>query len=218
MKRKIAFITILILIMPVLVFAQASTVERQYHWFAEEKLTISNSVVQLSSEEYDYFTYGLTRINVKDPNVNAFVLNEVVSDNTTGAMGLIRGYSAATSPSYLDIEILYNGLDSADWDANDTISAAGGGGATVTGTYTRGNIGLIIKSSVAIAEIHMLDNSIIWTRNGATPVYSATDSACVGRKQYEGDTFYLFGTQQITAFKALRNGSSDAIIHVRYGQ
>ena len=112
MKRKITLILILLLVVPILIFAQNAT-ERVYHWYAEEKLTISSTAVQLSSEEYDYL-YGATKISVKDPNSNAFVLNEVVTENTTKAMGLIRDYSAATSPSWLEIEILYNGLDSAD--------------------------------------------------------------------------------------------------------
>jgi hypothetical protein len=218
MKRRIALITVLLLLVPFLVQAQViSTVERNYKWYAEEKLTISSSVIQLSSEEYGTI-YDWTRISMKDANSISWTTNEVVTDGTTGAMGYVR----ASASTYLDIEIFYNGLDSADWDANDRVrGTTSGAGATVTGSYTRGvhptRSGLNQTVDPQIAEIYVLDNPIIWTRNRCTPVYSATDSACVGRKAYEGDTFYIFGSENIINFKATRAGSSNAIIHIRYG-
>jgi hypothetical protein len=222
MKKKIALITVLLLLVPFLVSAQIRpAVEVQYDWFAVEKLTVSNSVIQLSSEEYGYY-YGSTRINVDGHGGGDLQLNEVISDGTTGAMGILTNYEDANAADWIEIDIKYNGLDSADFDANDTLT---GGTSTVTcvvtGTYTRGKAGSLTEIQelpCAIAKIHMLDNSILWTSNGATPVYSATDSACVGKKQYEGDTFYLFGNQEIVNFKSIRNGTSDAIIYIEYGR
>lgn len=225
MKRSIALFVIILILIPLFVQAQViSTVERDYKWYAEEKLTISSTVIQLSSEEYGYI-YDWTRISVDDPNTaNSFTLNEVVTDGTTGAMGILRAYDSASDPTYLDIEILYNGLDSADFDSNDRITgtlSSADVSVEAGSSYTRGvtptRSGLTLAVDPQIAEIHVLDNTIIWTRNRCTPVYSATDSACVGRKSYEGDTFYIFGSENIINFKAVRSGSSDAIIHIRYG-
>jgi len=196
-------------------------VERQYKWFAEEKLTVSSTVKQLSSEEYAYH-YGPTRITVvtvSDPN-NAFVIDEVITDETTAAMGILKGYDSATEPTYLDIQILYNGLDSADIDTNDILTGATNSAQIYAhGTYTRGLSGAreIFTLPAQIAKIYVLDNSLIFTTNGASPYYHATDASCIGEKQWEGDTFYLFGPEAIVNFKAIRNSTSDCIIYCKYG-
>ena len=222
MKRLTALIVILAILIPVMVQAQViSTVEREYIWYAEEKLTVSNTVKQLSSEEYNY-DYAPTSIAVEDPNAVSFVVGEVITDETTGAMGIVMGADDLTSASRLDIDILYNGGDSADIDPNDVLTAASGASATCTATmsYTRGDAdgyGSTQYINPQIAEIHILDNSLLYTINNSTPVYSATDASAFGEKQYEGDTFYIFGSNAIVNFKAIRNGTSDAVIYVRYG-
>jgi hypothetical protein len=219
MKRRVALLTIIFLLVPVFLSAQViPTVEREYTWYAEEKLTVSNTVKQLSSEEYGYH-YGATRIKV-DGYSGTFQKEEVITDGTTGAMGILKNYDSATAPTYLDIQILYNGLDSADIDANDTLTGGTSSAyAKMTGSYTRGAEYAWDTYVVnpQIAEICVLDNSIIWTKNKATPVYSATDASCFGRKQYEGDVFYLFGPQEIVDFKAIRSSGTDAITIIRYG-
>jgi len=222
MKRLTALIVVLAILIPVMVQAQViSTVERQYKWYAEEKITVSNTVKQLTSAEYSYI-YVPSRINVSDPNGETWVIDEVVTEATTGAMGILKGYDSATAPTYLDLDVKYTGLDALQFDANNTITGAGGGSATIASTYTfsRGNAegyGSNMGIDPQIAEIHVLDNSIIWTRNSSTPVYNATDASAYGRKSFEGDTIYLFGSEQIVNFKAIRNTTSDAILVIRYG-
>lgn len=230
MKRLSILILCILILIPGLVAAQG-TIDRPYNWYAEEKLTVSTTAKQLSSEEYGY-TYGPTRIDVEDPNTILFVAGEVVTDATTGAMGILdstdQDPNDYSSISYIDIQILYNGGDSADIDANDWLVGASGAAAQAVDalSYTRGTAGRTVKAysaSPLIAEVHVLSGNLIWTANGATPVYDATASSCFGEKQYIGDTFYLYGTgvsddNQIINFKAVRVGSSDATIYVRYGK
>jgi uncharacterized membrane protein len=223
MIKRICAVMLLVLFVPVFLYAQspAPTVERVYEWFAEEKITVSNTVKQLSSEEYDYY-YGTTKVTGAHVDANnAFVVDEIITDGTTAAVGLVKGYDSATSPTYLDIYVLYNGADSADIDPNDVLTGATNSAQfTVAAdyTYSRGNIGPTMIISAQIAEVHVLDNSVIWTYNGATPVYSATDASCFGRKQYEGDTFYIFGSDAIKKFKAIRSSGTDAVLAIRYGR
>ena len=221
MKRKVALFALMFVLIPVMLYAQygVQNVERVYDWFAEEKLTISSTALTLSSEEY-LWEYGATRISGAHVDANnAFVKEEVVTDGTTGAMGILKDYDSATSPTYLDILILYNGADSADIDANDVLTGATNSAQfTVGATYTRGDRGPTNEAAAQIAEIYVLDNSIISTINGNTPIYSATDASVVGRKHYEGDTFYIFGSEAIQKFRAVRATTSDAVIYCRYGR
>lgn len=221
MKRKVALFALMFVLIPVLLYAQygVQNVERVYDWFAEERLTVGSTVVQLSSEEYLY-EYGATRITGTHVDANnAFVEEEVVTDGTTGAMGILKGYNSATSPTYLDILILYNGGDSADIDANDVLTGATNSAQfTVGATYTRGDRGPTFEAAAQIAEIFVLDNSLIFTLNGATPYYNATDASCIGTKQFELDKFYIFGSEAIQKFKAIRNSTSDCVIYVKYGR
>lgn len=232
MKKRLFVLTLCILLLAPLLCLAQNSVERAYHWYAEEVLTVSNTVKQLSSEEYGY-TYGPTRIPATiatDPNAVAWTAGELITDGTTGAMGYFSASNQdpndLDSMSYIDINIIFNGKDSADFDPNDTLTGGTSGQTcTVSSTYTRGTAGSAIANAISplIAEVHVLDNSIIWTANKTTPVYSATDSLCVGEKQFEGDTFYLFGTglnasSQIVNFKALRSSGTDATIYIRYGR
>ena len=222
MIRKIVLLTLLIVLIPTFAVCQSmSTVERQYKWYAEEKITVSNTVKQLTSAEYSYI-YVPTRIDVEDNNAQLFVLNEAITDATTGAMGLLRGYSDSNHPTYLDIQILYNGLDAAGFDPNDVLSGADANCVIqATDSYSRGDAegyGSNMEVNPQIAEVFILDNSLLYTLNGANPVYESSDDPnCFGEKHYEGDVFYIFGTEAIVNFKAIRNGSSDCFIYVRYG-
>ena len=226
MKKIVALLILVVFLLPCMVCAQSpQLVERQYKWFAEEKLTVSSTVITLSSEEYNY-EYGPTRINVLYLDANDhYVLDEVVTDGTTAAMGIVKGFDDSNAPTYLDIQILYNGLDSADIDPNDTLTGATNTAQAYytnnTKAYTRGVSdgfpGQTMQVNPQIAEIHVLDNSCIYTLNSSTPTYSATDSLCVGRKIWEGDTIYIFGADAIVNFKAIRNSTSDCIIYCKYG-
>lgn len=229
MKRiSLTFIVIifsLFVVMPKLAVSQYYSIGKTYSWYAEEKLTVSTTAKQLTSGEYDYL-YGATRITVEDPNVVLFVVGEVVTDQTTNAMGTLMATDQdpndASSISYLDIQILYNGLDAAGFDPNDVIDGAGGASCTIKAadSYTRGTADRVRAGAQVpeIAVIHLIDNGIIWTSTGSTPVYNATDASCFGEKLAEGDTLVLYGYQQISNFKAVRDDpNNDAIIYVRYG-
>lgn len=228
-KRLFTLILCILLLVPSLCLAQ-QTVERVYHWYAEEKITVSNTVKTLTAAEYGY-AYGPTRIEGfinTDPNADAWTAGEVLSDGTTGAMGLYvssdQDPNDLDSMSYIDIQILYTGLDNAGFDPNDVLTGGTSGQTAQLDPnhvgYTRGKRITTIAGTIypLIAEVHLLDNSIIWTDTRTTPVYSATDSLCFGRKQYEGDTFYIFGTKAIEEFKAIRSSGTDAIIAIRYGR
>jgi len=219
MKKKVTLFTVLLLLVSFMAYAQFSpTVERPYMWYAEEKITVSTTILGFTDAEYDYL-YGLTRIDLEDPNdvggpeTTDFVLNELISGNTSGAIGKIIYYDDANDPTYFHLDIYYGTFAN-----NETITADAGGLYQVNeSSYSRGDIGPKLAVSPQIAEVHVLDNSIITTMNGNKPVYSATDASCVGKKYYEGDTFYIFGTDAIKKFKMLRNGSSDAVVYVKYG-
>ena len=87
-------------------------------------------------------TKNITKIIVDGPNGTAFQAGETVTQATSNAYGILRGFDSATAATALYIEIQYGTF------TNDKTITGGTSGATCVGnfsSYEEGNIGGMLK-------------------------------------------------------------------------